>query len=339
MPKGPSLLGHSTAKETLSVCVANGLTDAESAVRLEAATGIRWSMNTIIRARKALGLTKKGDINEKATVQNPVLTAPPINIEGNAKAEWFREQFRKSHLYASLSKQFSDAEVAVYMEEYGHICCQFQDILVSEFFQIDDFLKHRILINRQLISINVNKKEIEQIYQWLDQNPVTDANKEDKNFMKKRGDAYKKLEWLSDTTLKESDRYDKLVAERSRIYTALSATRRDRIDQLKNTGESFFSLVAAISQNDQLRRDEGKFAKLTQLASEEVKDDWRKGKKFPDGQTDAVLLDDKTDFDTLVETAIPATEEADPIIPDASAEAGVDEEDDVSVDDGILEVE
>lgn len=295
----PQLATHKHAQVIMAeLCTKTpGITDEQLAQFLLQKVGINWSPRTVHRARITLGLNRdpKGAKPEHPITEAVVsLTMPPHGLNEREKADWFRNQFRSTHLYQTLVSQFDPDEVAVYMEEYGHVCLQFEDIVVSEFFQIDDFLKHRILINRQLLAMKRIEREIEKVTKWIDTHPMrSESTKEEKQ---ERLDRFRTLEGLMAQSNKAHERYDKLVSERNKLYQSLSATRRDRISELKGSGDSFLSLVSAIQSSAAERNRHGQYAELTKLAGEDAAMEFRTPVTFPDGSKDPIFLDAETEI-------------------------------------------
>ena len=148
MGKTQSLAKNPKAMALLKKLAEQGWRDQKIQDALTQEFKCEWNIQTIRRNRKKMGVIKceSGKLDEN----KPTLSVPLPGLEDHEKASWFREQFLKSHLFVELKSQFHASEIQSYMEEYGDVCCQFEDIVTSEFFQIDDYLKHRILINRQL---------------------------------------------------------------------------------------------------------------------------------------------------------------------------------------------
>lgn len=283
------------AKQILIDLAGQGMSDAAIAERIQAACGYTYSGETIRRNRVKLKLVK-GDAAAPRVdrVDGPALAAPPATIAPQDKADWFRQEFRECHLYPTLQKQFSQDEINTYMEEYGQVCCQFEDLVVSEFFQIDDFLKHRILINRQLIRMKELQAQIEELNAWLHQCPPRDDDT--KEIKGQRIERYRLLDGAHASLHKANERYDKLVAERQKIYQNLAATRRDRLDELKGGGDSFFALLANIQSNDRAREQQGQYAELTRLAAKDVAEEFRKTITFPDGSKAPIIMDENAEL-------------------------------------------
>jgi len=282
------------AMEILENCAKQGLSDKKIVDRLFQEIGYKWSLETVRRQRRRIGINRQNGIDQQTLVVNkPSLSVPLPGLNEEEKAHWFRDQFKKSHLYTALKLQFNEEEIYMYLEEYGSLCCQFEDIVFSEFFQIDDFLKHRILIHRQLVTIKNLEGEIKELSYWINQHPnKEDLPKEDKLF---RLEQYRLLESKRSDLNKSNDRYDKLVAERQKIYSGLAATRKDRVDELRGGRESFFNLVTLLQTSEQERNKQGKFAALTKIAADDVINHFRNPIEFPDGSKEPAIIDADTE--------------------------------------------
>ena len=294
----PSIRDVAGAGERLERHVQDGRTDTEIQSLLEAEFGHKWHLDTIRRFRRGLGVSRapQKEVADAEPAASVMALTPPLGLDRSEKAEWYRTQFRRSHLYVTLLAQFEPDEVDVYLQEYGDLCCQFEDIVASEFMQIDDFLKHRLLINRQLALMKSLRAEIESTSQWLRQHPVTAEESEED---KKRRIGNERLIDSKRSALKQAnDRYDKLSAERNRISQNLAATRKDRLEELRGGGESFFDLVCRIQQSDKARQEEGRFAELSRMALEDEEAAMRNEIIFPDGGKDPLILDDRSEEET-----------------------------------------
>lgn len=293
--KGQRLSSNPQASKILVDCVKQGLPDKKIQQRLVQECGYEWTVDTIARRRRALGvINKPGQSINLDVIDTPILTVPPHGLTDLEKSNWFKDQFKKTHLYKTIQRQFEPEEVAMYLEDYGPLCCQFEDIVTSEFMQIDDFIKHRLLIDQQHILRRSLQKERDDLKNWFILNPKTeDENKDTTRFriiqQRQLDDKYR---YLKDA----NDRYDALAKERQKIYTSLNATRRDRLDELKGGKETFFELVAKLQYSQDERDRQGKFAELTKLASDDVKEEFRKPVEFPDGSVEPIIMDADTDF-------------------------------------------
>lgn len=293
--KNKKLSSNPKALEILENCAEQGLSDKEIQQQLVKECGYQWTTDTIGRRRRALGIHKKsGDQIDTDVMDTPILTIPPHGLSEVEKANWFRSRFKRTHLYKTIKKQFEPEEVAVYIEDFGLLCCQFEDIVVSEFMQVDDFLKHRLLVDTQLVLKREIQREIRCLQTWFVENPkIDEENKDTIRFrilrQRQLDDKHRYLKGVN-------DRYDALVKERQKIYSSLAATRRDRLEELRGGKETFFELVAKLQHSHDERDRQGRFAELTKLAANDIKDEFRKPIKFPDGSIDSIIMDAETDF-------------------------------------------
>jgi len=283
------------AMEIMQQLVAQSVSDQQIREVLNDKVGYYWSLDAIRRTRRKYFGVDKTPGKAIEVSKEPPLSLPPPGVLDTDKAQWFKDQFRQTHLYVTLKSQFNKNEIATYMEEYGSICCQFEDIVTSEFFQVDDFLKHRILINRQLTMMKDMQEEITALTKWLAQNPLEDdCSLEDK---REKGEKTVRVNLLRPELHKVNERYDKLVNEREKIYKNLAATRQDRIDELRKGGQDFFSLLIKLQNSEEERDRQGKYAELTRIAAEDIKKEFRQPIKFPDGEIAPIIMDAETEFD------------------------------------------
>ncbi len=293
--KNKRLSSNPIALKILTECVKQGLSDKKIQQRLAQECGYTWTTDSIGRRRRAMGIIKQaGKQIDIDAIDTPALTMPPHGLTDTEKANWFRDQFKKTHLYNTIKRQFEKEEVGVYLEDFGLLCCQFEDIVISEFMQVDDFLKHRILVDRQLILGRSIQREMADLQTWFISNPKHDN--EDKDTIKFRilqqrqlDDKYRYLKAIN-------DRYDSLVKERQKIYSSLAATRRDRLDELRGGKATFIELVAKLQHSQDERDRQGRFAELTKIAANDIKSEFRKPAEFPDGSVEPIIMDADTNF-------------------------------------------
>lgn len=293
--KNQRLSSNPIALNILIECVKQGLSDKKIQQRLSQECGYTWTTDSIGRRRRAMGVTKKdGNPVDIGAIDTPALTMPPHGLTDVEKAHWFRDQFKKTHLYTIIKRQFEPEEVGVYLEDFGLLCCQFEDIVISEFMQIDDFLKHRILVDRQLILSRTIQREMTDLQTWFITNPKRET--EDKDTVKFRILQQRQMDDKHRYLKTVNDRYDSLVKERQKIYISLAATRRDRLDELRGGKATFLELVANLQHSQEERDRQGRFAELTKIASNDIKIEFRKPIEFPDGSVEPIIMDADTDF-------------------------------------------
>lgn len=299
MDKIQSLAKNPKAMALLKKFAEQGWRDKKIQDVLTQEFGCEWNIQTIRRNRKKMGVIKCE--SGKLDKSRPILSVPLPGLEDHEKAGWFREQFLKSHLFGELKSQFHASEIQGYMEEYGDVCCQFEDIVTSEFFQIDDYLKHRILINRQLKLMKDLQYQIAEVVQWISSHSFDSKELEiepDKQKELNRARVYqiRRLDDLRNAMKSANDRYDKLCEARQKIMANLAATRKDRQEELRGGKDTFFQLVSNLQSSAAEREKQGRYAKLTELAAQDIKKVFRKPVEFPDGISRPIILDEHTDF-------------------------------------------
>lgn len=295
--KNQRLFSNPQALSILTSGIKQGLTDKQIQKQLAQECGYEWALKTIGRRRRSMGVVKKhGRPVNVSVIDTPILTLPPYGLSDSEKAHWFRERFQLTHMYQTIKKQFQPDEVRVYIEDFGLLCCQFEDIVVSEFMQVDDFLKHRILVDRQLILTNGIQRQIADLQEWFISNPKLEDEK-DKDTIKFRIIQQRQLDDKYRHLKVSDDRYDSLVKERAKIYSGLAATRKDRLDELKGGKKTFLELVAKLQHSNEERDRQGRFAELTKIASNDIKKEFRQPIEFPDGSIEPIIMDSETSFD------------------------------------------
>jgi len=293
--KTPWLSKMPEAIKLLRELVEQGLSDPKIRTRLEQEFGHKWNLETIRRNRKKLGVKRdKGIKNQSPVKMQPTLTVPPPGLDEIEKAEWFRDQFKKTHLFTELKEQLHAKEIKKYLEEYGVVCCQFEDIVSTEFFQIDDFLKHRILIGREMKLMKDLQDEVDEVAKWISMHPIDDDSTPEER--REHSEQYVKWGNLINALKDAKKRYDNLAQERQKISQNLAATRKDRLEELRGGKESFLSLVVSLQQSEKERKKQGKYAELTRLAAKDSLKKLREPAEFPDGTIDPVIIDGGTDF-------------------------------------------
>jgi len=289
------LSSNPKAMQILKDCARQGLSDKKIQQRLVQECGIQWAINTISRRRRTMGVVKKpGQPVNTEALDNPMLKIPPPGLTDNEKAHWFRDQLKRTSMYRTLKRQFEAEEIVNYVEDFGLLCCQFEDIVVSEYMQIDDLLKHRLQINRLLTEIRFAQRQIADLQEWLSLNPRKEG--EDGEKKRERILQHKQMDDQYQLVEKMSKRCDELVKARDKMYAHLAATRKDRLDDLRGGKESFLEIVGRLQHSQDERDREGRFAELTKLAAEDVKAEFRKPIEFPDGSVEPIIMDAETDF-------------------------------------------
>lgn len=285
MSKRPSIpLTDQEQKYIVDNCLTK--TDAELSRELNR------DVRTIRAFRKKSGVEKRqdGKISYIGRADKP--TAVPSKYEEASK--FFQEQFKNTLYYKALKDQFTEEEIDYYLEEWGSLCVQFEDIVATEKRQIDELIKAEIIGLRIMRNVKLAETVIEELQNQINvlrskKDVVTD---EDARIVDEQ------LSWYIGRLVGQSNAmtsdYRDNVDLRNKILTELNARRRDRIDQLRKTGTTFAGLVQAFRDNA-IREAQGKQLELVRIAKNKKLNDWRKITKFPDGTKDAVVFDENSE--------------------------------------------
>jgi len=257
------------------------------------------SMLAVSRWRKKLGITKvqggsieNYDANKKAgKPQEIVLTASNKLTEPQRKA-FFQAQLTNTMYYRKLKEQFTDDEMNFYLEEWGALCLQFEDIVATEKRQIDELIKVTIMGIRILRNVKITEEEIghlqEEIEEFrgnhkdLENDPAAQTYDETRTMLLRN--------MMGQSTAMSND-YQKNIGMKNQLLGELNARRRDRVDSLIKRGTTFLGLVSAF-RDKQAREEHGKHMELVKMAREKNKTEWRLPNKFEDGTQDCILMDE-----------------------------------------------
>ncbi len=127
---------------------------------------------TIKTYRTKIGVIKKqGGKIAKLTTNDAILSAKSSGrylVESERK-EFFQTQLTNSLFYENLKLQFTEDEIDFYLEEWGALCVQFEDIVATEKRQIDELIKAEIMGNRILRNVKIAEDEILMVQGEIDQ--------------------------------------------------------------------------------------------------------------------------------------------------------------------------
>jgi hypothetical protein len=287
---------------------------ARTSLSLDQETYIRQNFNkqTDKQIADALGITRYSVMTFRASTGliksfgtskvgiDPIRLLPGTNVLVNQgmneyqRKEFFKNQLANSLFYSTLKQQFTEDEIAYYLDEWGALCVQFEDIVATEKRQIDELIKAEIMGNRILRNIRISEDELKKIINELEQyrkahpDLATDEEKQE------RDDQLMSLtRILAAQSEAMGQSYQKNVDVKNKILDQLNARRKDRIDQIKRINTTFIGIVEKFRERD-LREKEGRHMELIRISKEAKKAEWRKPITFSDGQNDCVLLDEKS---------------------------------------------
>lgn len=213
------------------------------------------------------------------------------NLSDKERAEFFRTQLTNSRFYHTLKQQLTEEEIEFYLEEWGALCVQFEDILATEKRQIDELIKAEVMDNRVMRSIRVAEDEIEKLAQRVEelrQDRDMDNDEAAQAIDQEMCDMIRTM--ASQTNMMAND-HNKFVDLKNKILEHLHGRRKDRLHKIEKSKTTFIGLVEALRE-EEIRKVQGRHMTLLGMAKDNKKDKWRKESKFPDGSTDSILLDD-----------------------------------------------
>ena len=272
----------------------NALTKSDK----EIADKLKRSIKTIRNARKKIGIIKKqkgkikGAFLRKGTMSSEM---PNRSLTEEERKEFFVGQLQNSLYYENLKNQFTKEEIDFYLEEWGGLCVQFEDIIATEKRQIDEYIVQQIMGNRIKRNIQITEeiilqlqKEILELRKNFDVTKDEEAQARDQQLM-----------FFVNTMSRQSSAmtndYQKNVDTKNKILSELNARRRDRIESIKKAGTTFAGLVQAF-RDRAVRESQGKYAELVRIAKEQKLREWRKVNTYPDGSKDNIIFDDQSEI-------------------------------------------
>lgn len=225
--------------------------------------------------------------------RKPAKTKRSKTLSETEREAFFKDTLENSKYYDNLKKQFTTDELDYYLEEWGALCLQFEDIVNTDKRQIDEYIKTGIIGNRILRNIRETEDEIESLIEETELlSKVKDLDEDE--------DAQARYDLICNMVMRFSSQVQGMVNDygknqdaRSKLLESLNTRRKDRVNQIKKSGTSFFDLIQAMDEPE-YRDDQGYYLELMKLAKDGLKHDWREPALFPDGTKDAVLIDENS---------------------------------------------
>ena len=253
---------------------------------------------TISVFRKKVGVEKKqgGKVENLASFETlPIAKSSGRFLLEDERKDFFKLQLKNTLFYDNLKIQFTKTEIDFYLEEWGALCVQFEDIVATEKRQIDELIKAEILGNRILRNVKVAEDQILNI-----EDEIADLRKEFDIVNNEEGQQrdiqlISMIRILNSQSESMANLYQKNVDSRNKLLSELNARRRDRIDHLKTKNSTVLGLIAAYRDREH-RETQGNYLELVRIAKEEKIKKWRGESLFPDGTKDSIILDDLSDL-------------------------------------------
>ena len=256
---------------------------------------LKRNPRSVKKMRQKLGLIKGSNGSLKMANTDLLSTDDIVKIKMNDadKKQFFTTKLSNTLFYEYTKSQLTEAEINFYIEEWGSLCVQFEDIVATERRQIDELIKAEVIGNRILRNIRIVEEEIEKLQEDLKTLRATTNIDDDAELQLRDDKLISLVKMLSAQSSAMVIDYQKNVDLKNKILSELNARRRDRVDQLTNKGTTFIGLIESFRERE-TREKEGKYMELLNLSREKKKAIWRKPNVFPDGSKDSILLDENS---------------------------------------------
>lgn len=212
------------------------------------------------------------------------------------RVEFYKTQFTSTLYYATLKSQFTKDELDYYLEEWGSLSIQFEDVVATEKRQIDEYIKMTILGNKILRNINVIEGEItilqQNIEEYRKKHPEIEADilaQEQDNQM------IEMVNIMNGQAKSIANDYHRNLDLRTKLLQELNARRKDRVDQITKRGSTFLSILEEY-RDKEVRAQQGRYMELMKMAAAKKKAQWRKPTRYDDGTLDCVLMDEYSEL-------------------------------------------
>lgn len=245
---------------------------------------------------------KDNDINTKVNKEEKGATdlqnfsretskKPRKTLSETEREVFFRETLENSKYYDNLKKQFTQEEMDYYLEEWAALCLQFEDIVNTDKRQIDEYIKTGIIGNRILRNIRETEDVINELIEETELLGKVKELDDDEDAQSRYDQICNMVIRFSSASQGMVNDYGKNQEARAKLLESLNTRRKDRVNQIKKSGTSFFDLIQTLDE-PQYRDEQGYYLELMKLAKDGLKHDWRDPALFPDGTKDAVLIDE-----------------------------------------------
>lgn len=162
--------------------------------------------------------------------------------------------------WKEIKKQFNEEEQKLFLKSWNEITAQFKntDILFTERLQMIDVVKLDVLMNRNLSEQAEIQKNIRDFQKMVEEENIDAENK-----------AEIKMSIVSMYgTLKDMGKsYREMLEKKDKLWSALKATRSDRIKQIEQSKSTFSGWITELIKNDEERERIGLYIEKQRLAT------------------------------------------------------------------------
>lgn len=202
-------------------------------------------------------------------------------------------EFEQSIAWRQLKDEFEPDEQKFFMEKYAQLVRQFESesVMATEDTQICQSIKLEILMHRNL----VKQKEIEKDKEFLEsrrrqyqRNMFDDAAEMAK--YQELSIMIAEKDGMLQSKVKE---WGELDSNHGKIMGSLKATRKDRIDKIKDKTTTMLDLIKQLDQED-TREREGRMMESMRIATDKEMVRLGKENEYIEGDVDRPLLNSDT---------------------------------------------
>ena len=219
-----------------------------------------------------------------------------LSLVNDTEDEVMLTELRTKVYWTPITQQFDKMEVEMFQRYWVELYKQFnQDVEFSEEMQIVDLVKLRLLTERNLIERNKSKAEIELVQKEIDKFIEENGPQpyEDPMVTARFISLNTQIRMCETSYMARTNEYKTLLDKQQAYFDELKATRKHRIEILKNTKKDWVALMKEL-MDEKKRNKEGRELELMNLAAQkelEKLSDWH---IYSDGTADIPLLNNET---------------------------------------------
>jgi len=204
-------------------------------------------------------------------------------VERSKSAEY---DIQASPVWHDLKRQFSPAELDMFLFHWGRIVSQFRDdVYPTEEMQVIDTIKLEILMNRavtQQQEVMNDIKDLEALVVRMQADDDVDQH-EISNVERQIGVLRAAQESLNDD-------FRNMLKDKNNILKDMKATRDARIKHLESNKHNFLAIIRRIVENHELRDRLGRDMEKMRLATDVEYERLSEWHEYDDGEVDQPFL-------------------------------------------------
>jgi hypothetical protein len=257
--------------------------------------------NTVENKRGPWSANEKRYIAEKCATMTAIEIAAHLQRNAEAVAKYIRENhassftetarsaeydIKKSPVWKDLERQFSSAELNMFLYHWGRIISQFRDdVYPTEEMQVIDTIKLEILMNRCLSQQQQCMSDVRSLESLL-----LSEKEQDKKNLQEIGSLERQIGILRAAQESLNSDFKDMLQRKNNILKEMKATRDSRIKHLESNKNNFLSLIRKIVEDKQFRKRLGTEMEKMRLATQVEYERLSEYHKYTDDMLDQPLL-------------------------------------------------